>query len=143
MQYSHPPFSCFGPTNHVWPARASAGTAAPALAPPLVDEALNSPGEPLERPTRTLMERRFGHDFSRVRIHTDARSAESAQAVGARAYTVGREVVFGPGQYAPGSLEGQRLIAHELTHTIQQSASPAAGHVKAPIAVASGFYTEN
>ena len=69
------------------------------------------------------MESRFGHDFSQVRVHTDTRAAESARAVNARAYTVGRNVVFGSGQYAPGSGEGQRLLAHELTHVVQQSAT--------------------
>ena len=68
-------------------------------------------------------EPRFGYDFSQVRIHTDARAAESARAVNARAYTVGREVVFGAGQYSPGTAAGQRLLAHELTHIVQQRAS--------------------
>jgi outer membrane protein OmpA-like peptidoglycan-associated protein len=66
------------------------------------------------------MEPRFGHDFSQVRVHTDARAAESAQAVGALAYTVGRNVVFGAGQYAPGMYSGRQLLAHELTHVLQQ-----------------------
>jgi hypothetical protein len=60
-------------------------------------------------------------DFSPVRVHTDARAAESARAVGARAYTVGQNIVFGAGQYAPGSGAGQRLLAHELAHTVQQN----------------------
>jgi len=67
------------------------------------------------------MEPRFGQDFSRVRVHTDAKAAESARAVDALAYTVGRDVVFGEGLYAPGKASGRRLLAHELTHTIQQS----------------------
>jgi hypothetical protein len=62
-----------------------------------------------------------GNTFGNVRVHTDARAAESARAVGALAYTVGDHVVFGPGQYAPGGSSGQRLLAHELTHTLQQS----------------------
>jgi len=66
------------------------------------------------------MEPRFGQDFSGIRVHTDARAAESARTVNALAYTVGRDVVFGMGQYAPGTGEGRRLLAHELTHTIQQ-----------------------
>jgi hypothetical protein len=66
------------------------------------------------------MEPRFGHDFSRVRVHTDARAAESAEAVHATAYTVGRDVVFGAGQYAPQSEAGRRLLAHELAHVVQQ-----------------------
>ena len=72
------------------------------------------PGDP------RLMEPRFGHDFSRVQVHTDAKAAESAQAVNALAYTVGRDVVFGSGQYTPGTHEGRKLIAHELTHVAQQ-----------------------
>jgi hypothetical protein len=67
------------------------------------------------------MEPRFGHDFSRVRVHTDGRAAESAQAVNAQAYTVGNKVVFGSDQYQPGSTVGSRLLAHELAHVVQQS----------------------
>ncbi len=91
--------------------------------PPIVHEVLRSPGQPLDAGTRAFMEPRFGHDFSQVRVHTDAKAAESARAVNALAYTVGDDVVFGTGQYAPGSSEGRRLMAHELTHTIQQSNS--------------------
>jgi hypothetical protein len=69
------------------------------------------------------MEPRFGHDFSRVKLHTDAKAAESAQAVNALAYTVGRDVVLGARQYAPGTNEGRRLLAHELTHVVQQGAN--------------------
>ena len=102
--------------------RSSAGQAAPAAIPSVVHDVLRSSGEPLDAATRTLMEPRFGHDFSRIRIHTDAQAAESARAVNALAYTVGEDVVFGRGQYRPGSRDGQQLIAHELTHTIQQVA---------------------
>jgi hypothetical protein len=66
------------------------------------------------------MERRFGHDFSQVRVHTDARASESAKAIGARAYTVGRDVVFAAGQFAPHSTKGNMLLAHELAHVLQQ-----------------------
>jgi len=66
------------------------------------------------------MERRIGHDFSRVRIHTGEAAAGSARAVDALAYTVGSDVVFGAGQYAPETPAGRRLIAHELTHVVQQ-----------------------
>jgi hypothetical protein len=89
--------------------------------PPIVDEVLRSPGHPLDADTRTFMESRFGHDFSQVRVHTDAKAAKSARAVNALAYTVGRDVVFGTGQYAPGTRNGRRLLTHELIHTIQQS----------------------
>ncbi len=89
--------------------------------PPVVRAVLSSGGgQPLDATTRAFMEPRFGHDFSHVRVHTDERAAESARAVNALAYTVGRDVVFGVGQYAPGTLAGQSLIAHELAHTMQQ-----------------------
>jgi hypothetical protein len=91
-----------------------------AAAPRLVQDVLRSPGRPLEPAVLAETEDRFGHDFSQVRIHTDARSAESARAVNARAYTVGREVVFDSGRYAPGTRDGRRLLAHELTHVMQQ-----------------------
>jgi len=89
-------------------------------APPLVHDVLRTPGQPLDAGTRAFMEPRFGHDFSGVRVHADLRAAESAQAVNALAYTVGRDVVFGAGQYAPGTSAGRRLMAHELTHVVQQ-----------------------
>jgi outer membrane protein OmpA-like peptidoglycan-associated protein len=88
--------------------------------PPIVHEVLRSPGQPLDRGTRAFMESRFGHDFSGVRIHSDERAAESARSVNALAYTVGRDLVFGIGQYSPGTMVGKRLLAHELTHVVQQ-----------------------
>lgn len=92
--------------------------------PPIVDNVLNGGrGQPLDQATRAFMEPRFGHNFSQVRIHTDARAAESAQVVNALAYTVGRDVVFGAGQYTPNTHMGKKLIAHELMHTIQQQNS--------------------
>lgn len=77
-------------------------------------------GQPLPRSVRNFFEPRFGHDFSQVRVHTDARAAEAARAVNARAFTVGKNVVFGAGQYTPGSKAGQKLLGHELTHVAQQ-----------------------
>lgn len=88
--------------------------------PPIVHDVLNSSGQPLDAGAKAFMEPRFGHDFTGVRVHTDARAAESARSVNALAYTVGRNVVFGMGQYAPGTGEGKRLLAHELTHVVQQ-----------------------
>ncbi|HJP92674.1 MAG TPA: DUF4157 domain-containing protein [Pyrinomonadaceae bacterium] len=88
--------------------------------PPIVDEVLSSTGQPLQESTRTLMEPRFGHDFSGVRVHTDARAGESAQEVNAHAYTMGQDVVFAPGRYQPSTESGQALIAHELSHVMQQ-----------------------
>ena len=89
-------------------------------APASVDEALATPGRPLEPALRQDMEQRFGHDFSRVRVHVDSRAAASAREVGALAYTVGHDVVFAQGQFAPHAAEGRRLLAHELAHTVQQ-----------------------
>jgi hypothetical protein len=101
--------------------RKAAGTNPASRVPPVVHEVLQSPGRPLEGGTRSMMEPRFGHDFGGVRVHTDARAAESARAVNALAYTVGPNVVFGAGQYVPGSADGRRLLAHELAHVVQQS----------------------
>lgn len=92
-------------------------------APAIVYEVLRSPGQPLDRKAQEFMGSRFGHDFSRVRIHDDSRAAESARALDALAYTVGRDVVFGRGQYSPGTGEGRSLIAHEMVHVVQQSGS--------------------
>jgi len=101
--------------------RAPAGSGTtPQTAPPIVHETLQSPGEMLDRDTRAFFESRFGQDFSGVRIHTDSRAAESARAVNALAYTVGRDIAFAPGRFAPATTEGRRLLAHELTHTVQQ-----------------------
>ena len=86
-----------------------------------VGQALASPGRPLEPVLRQDMERRFGYDFSRVRVHSGATAERSAQDVNASAYTVGHDIVFDAGGYAPGTREGQRLLAHELTHVVQQS----------------------
>ena len=88
--------------------------------PPIVHEVLSSPGQPLDSGTRAFMEPRFGYDFSQVRVHTDGKAAESARAVKALAYTIGHNVVFGAEQYASTTPDGRRLMAHELTHVIQQ-----------------------
>ncbi len=93
--------------------------------PPIVGEVLRSPGQSLETSTRSRMESHFGHDFGGVRVHTDARASESAGAVNAVAYTVGNNIVFGAGHYAPQTSAGQRLLAHELTHVAQQTGSGA------------------
>jgi hypothetical protein len=91
-------------------------------APPIVHEVLRSPGQPLCPAARQIMEPRFGRDFSEVRVHTGVRAAESAQEVNALAYTVGKDIVFGTGQYMPMTSVGQRLIGHELAHVVQQEA---------------------
>jgi hypothetical protein len=103
---------------------ASAGQAEGQMgaAPASVDQALAEPGKPLEPALRHDMERRFGHDFSQVRVHADASAERSSREVNAQAYTVGSDIVFAASRYAPGSTVGQRLLAHELTHVVQQSA---------------------
>ncbi|HYN19695.1 MAG TPA: DUF4157 domain-containing protein, partial [Thermoanaerobaculia bacterium] len=90
--------------------RKPAGPGRTLAVPPLVDEVLASPGRPLDEETRTFMESRFGFDFSRVQVHADGRAADSARAVNALAFTVGRDVVFGSEQYAPHTKEGRRLL---------------------------------
>jgi hypothetical protein len=84
-------------------------------------------GSPLDDATRSDMEGRFGEDFSSVRVHTDGQAHDSARAVNAHAYTVGNDIVFAGGRYDPGSSTGQRTIAHELTHVVQQRSGPVDG----------------
>jgi hypothetical protein len=88
---------------------------------PLVAQALDSPGRPLDDTARRFLGSRFRQDFSQVRIHTDPAAAESARAMNAQAYTVGRDIVFGRGYYDSASARGQRLLAHELAHVVQQT----------------------
>lgn len=85
-----------------------------------VETTIATAGQPLAGVTRRNMEQHFGHDFSGVRVHTDAAAADSAATVNAQAYTVGSHVVFGAGQYAPQTTQGQGLLAHELAHVVQQ-----------------------
>jgi len=92
----------------------------PGFAPAIVHEVLAAPGRALPSATREFMEGHFGADFGGVRIHHDGQAAESARVVDAHAYTVGNDVVFGAGRYAPGTVAGDRLLAHELAHTLQQ-----------------------
>ena len=101
---------------------AANGAHEPDHAPPIVHDVLRNPGRELDRATRTYMEPRFGHDFSRVRVHSGEAAARSAASVGAAAYTVGQHIVLGPSAPAPASREGKSLFAHELAHTIQQRA---------------------
>jgi hypothetical protein len=100
--------------------RRGAGEPRSAAIPPIVHDVLRSSGEPLDGATIGFMTPRLGHDFSKVRVHTDGEAAESARAVGAAAYTVGSHVVFGRGQYEPLTSTGRHLIAHELAHVVQQ-----------------------
>ena len=94
--------------------RRSTNQTEPAAVPPIVHDVLRSPGQPLDLATRAFMEPRFGHDFSHVRVHTDARAAESARAVHALAYTVGPHVVLDRSENPSATGEGQRMLAHEL-----------------------------
>jgi phage gpG-like protein len=88
-------------------------------APPIVHEVLRSHGRPLDAAARAFFEPRFGYNLGQVRVHTDSRAAESATGINARAYSVGNDLVFGMGEYAPDSEHGRRLLAHELVHTMQ------------------------
>jgi hypothetical protein len=108
------------------PSRTSRGTAGPGhgVAPPIVHDVLGSPGTPLAGTTRAFFEPRLGFDLSGVRVHQDAKAAASARAVDAAAYTVGTDIVFADGRYAPSTSAGQRLLAHELAHVIQQRVPP-------------------
>jgi len=129
------PATAFQPRTRVAPEIASGEL------PPGVREALESPGGPLDTESRGFFEPRFGHDFSRVRVHIEPPAAESARSMGARAYTVGSSIVFGPGQYQPQTRHGRELLAHELAHVVQsrsdggpqairrQTAPPATGAI--------------
>jgi hypothetical protein len=99
-------------------------------APASVHQAIGAPGRPLEAPLRHDMETRFGHDFSQVRVHSGGTAAQSARDVHARAYTVGNDIVFGAGQFAPSNADGMRLLAHELTHVVQQGGAADTLHMK-------------
>jgi hypothetical protein len=115
---AHPDVSGAPPRVQRFSAQSSGQMSA---APASVDLVLGGPGRPLDRPLRHDMERRFGFDFSRVRVHVDAASAESAGHIDARAYTAGHHIVFGANQFSPRTLAGRRLLAHELTHVVQQT----------------------
>lgn len=111
------------------------GSRAVETAPSLVNETLSSAGAPLDSTTRTYMEQRFGHDFDNVRVHTGGQADAAARQINSLAFTLGNDVVFREGQYAPHSNEGRRLLAHELTHVVQQSgdsATPAIQRQAAP-----------
>jgi Domain of unknown function (DUF4157) len=94
----------------------------------LVREVVRQPGTPLDARTRARLEGRFGHDFCRVRVHTDSRAGLSASELGARAWTLGTHIAFAPGRFAAGSDAGERLLAHELAHVVGQE--PAAGQLR-------------
>jgi hypothetical protein len=101
-------------------------------APPIVHEVLRSPGQTLDATARAFMEARFGRSFADVRIHADHHAAKSANAANAKAYTVGQHIAFADGSYAPRSPDGARLLAHELTHVVQQEARRVPANVPRP-----------
>lgn len=104
-------------------AGAGTGLGHAAVAPATVHDVLHSPGRPLDAATRSFMEPRLHHDFSQVRIHTGIEAASSARGLNAIAYTHGNNIAFAEGQYSPWTRSGQHLLAHELTHVVQQSRS--------------------
>ena len=97
-----------------------AGPVADDFAPPIVHDVLRSPARSLDPQTRAFMEPHFGHDFSRVRIHADAGASLAADAMQAQAFTVGSDIVMGSGKFTPSTPAGRKLLAHELTHVVQQ-----------------------
>jgi hypothetical protein len=125
------PAASSGPTL-VGQRRAAPGGTGSMEATPMVHSVLAGPGQPLNAATREFFSSRFGHDFANVRVHADAGAAESARSVHALAYTVGNDIVFGTGQYAPGSRAGQQLLAHELAHVVQQTGRSASAARSAP-----------
>ena len=96
--------------------------------PPSVQDIVPSPGQPLDAKARAFFEPRFGHDFSKVRVHTDSSASESADKLNALAFTTGPHIVFGSGQYAPETPRGRFVLAHELAHTLQPASQPFAIH---------------
>src|ERR1700732_3633116 len=92
----------------------------PSKAPPVVHEVLATAGDPLEANVRLAMQSRLGRDFTQVRVHAGLRADDAAASVSARAFTVGSDIVFGRGQYAPGTAAGASLLTHELAHVVQQ-----------------------
>src|SRR5688572_9602215 len=97
------------------------GTSAGHEVPSLVSDVLASGGSPMDDSSRSFMENRFGYDFSKVKIHTDQAAARSAQSINALAYTSGNSIVFNEGEFSPHTGSGKKLLAHELTHVIQQN----------------------
>jgi hypothetical protein len=111
------------PTHHLQsrlPSTPLPKSTVPAHAPAAVKAGTQGGGHALDKHKSATLSAKFGHDFSKVRIHTDTRAEEAAGAMGANAYALGGDIVFGAGKYNPGSLETDRLLAHELTHVVQQ-----------------------
>jgi len=116
------------------------------LTPPLdtstVQRTIASDGQPLDDSNRTLMEQRLGFDFSSVRLHTNSDAARSASLLNARAYTLGRHIVFAAGEYCPGTADGKRLLAHELVHSAQQHFADPRGQAHNPAIDDAGSHAE-
>ncbi len=102
----------------------SAGTARSEAAATSAGDAVGSGGVPLSSAARSYFEPRFGHDFSDVRIHTHGRAQAASRTIGARAYTLGRDIAFAPGEFEPRTRQGRHLLAHELAHVVQQNRAP-------------------
>ncbi len=120
--FAAPSSSMRAPAGVIQRAGASVRSPRHSEIPPIVHAVLRSPGQPLDAASRAFMEPRFGHEFGHVRVHTGEKAARSARNLDALAYTVGHDVVFASGQYSPHSSAGRRLLAHELTHVLQQDA---------------------
>lgn len=117
----------------------------PLPAPPLVHQVLAASGQPLDQAARADLEAGLGYDFSQIRVHTDIKAGRAARALHARAFTSGRQLVFAAGRYAPQTLDGRRLLAHELVHTLQQqsvSGFQLSGEADAPVLTAQEIYDQ-
>ncbi len=126
-----------------WPADSGPGptpTLLSAYRSPVAHDLVGSSGRPLEAPVRHQMERRFGHDFSDVRVHTDGQAASSSRRLHARAFTAGHDMGFARGEYAPQSSRGQQVLAHELAHVVANDQAGATGSAVAPV---SRFYSQD
>jgi hypothetical protein len=117
------------PAQHAEPAGAREALV-PSAAPGAAHPFLPAQGQPLDAAARRFMEPRFGHDFSRVRVHTGPAAVASARSMDAQAYTVGSHIAFDAGRYAPANASGRELLAHELTHVVQQAGSASAGIIQ-------------
>lgn len=122
--------------------RVEADNTGESSAPPVVGEVVSSPGQPLDQTARDFAELRFGRDFNRVRIHMGSRADYAARSIRARAFTLGHHIVFGVGQYAPNTAGGRWVLAHELTHVLQQNGDNRAHRIQRlgdPSQVPGGF----
>lgn len=111
------------PANNINPPLSRAATQPTSPDPPatsVVHDVVHSPGAPLDSESRAFFEPRFGHSLQDVRLHADGRAQQASESINARAFTAGRDIAFGPGQYSPGSSSYRRLLAHELAHVLQQ-----------------------